>query len=159
MISSQALLFLIFSLNGVIIGLIFDFFRILRKSFRTTNCIIYIQDILFWILTGISIIFFMYNFSEGSIRLFIFMGLILGFLLYILTISKYIIKTSVYIILLLKILIKKLLIVVYFPIRVIKTFIHKTIIRHFYILFLKIQQIFIKYFNKLFSKNVKKNVN
>ena len=159
MISNQALLFLIFSLNGVIIGLIFDFFRILRKSFRTTNLITYIQDILFWILTGISIIFFMYNFSDGSIRLFIFWGLILGFLLYILTISKYIIKIFVFIIQLLKIVIKKLLRVAYFPIRAIKIFIHKTIIRHFYILFLKIPQIFTKYFNKLYSKNVKKNVN
>ena len=83
MIDNQALLFLIFSINGIIIGLIFDFFRILRKSFKTSNLITYIQDILFWILTGISIIFVMYYFSDGSIRLFMLIGLILGFLLYI----------------------------------------------------------------------------
>ena len=69
MTNNQALLFLIFSLNGVIIGLIFDFFRILRKSFKTSDLITYIQDILFWILTGISVIIFMYFFSDGTIRL------------------------------------------------------------------------------------------
>ena len=68
MINNQAFLFLIFLLNGVFIGLIFDFFRILRKSFKTTNIITYIQDILFWILTGISIIFCMYKFSDGEIK-------------------------------------------------------------------------------------------
>ena len=159
MINNQALLFLIFSLNGVIIGLIFDFFRILRKSFKTTNLVTYIQDILFWIFTGISIIFFMYNFSDGSIRLFIFIGLILGFLLYILTISKYIIKIFVFIIHIFKTIIKKFLSAVYIPIMAIKAFIHKTVIKHFYILFLKIPQIFTKLFNKVQSKNVKKNVN
>ena len=102
MASNQAFSFLIFSINGVIIGLIFDFFRILRKSFKTTNIITYIEDIAFWILTGISIIIFMYNFSDGSLRLYMLLGLILGFLIYILTISKYIINFFVYIINILK---------------------------------------------------------
>lgn len=60
---NQAYLFLIFTLNGVLIGLFFDFFRILRKSFKTNNYITSIEDILFWILTGISIIFSMYKFA------------------------------------------------------------------------------------------------
>ena len=61
---NQAYLFLTFTVNGVIIGLIFDFFRILRKSFKTKNLIIYFEDILFWILSGISTILFMYYFSD-----------------------------------------------------------------------------------------------
>lgn len=53
MIGNQANLFLIFTINGVIIGLLFDFFRILRKSFNTKDFVTYIEDILFWILTRI----------------------------------------------------------------------------------------------------------
>ena len=53
MISNQANLFLIFTINGVIIGLLFDFFRILRRSFKTKDIITYIEDIIFWILTRI----------------------------------------------------------------------------------------------------------
>ena len=39
--NNQAYLFLIFSLNGFIIGVLFDFFRILRKSFKTKDIITY----------------------------------------------------------------------------------------------------------------------
>ncbi len=98
MINNQALLFLIFSLNGVIIGLIFDFFRILRKSFKTSNLITYIQDIIFWIITGMSVIFFMYKFTDGTIRMYMFLGILLGFIIYILTFSHYLIMIFVFII-------------------------------------------------------------
>ncbi len=156
MIDSQAVLFLIFSLNGIIIGLIFDFFRILRKSFKTSNFVTYIEDILFWIFTGISIIYFMYSFSNGSIRLYIFLGLILGFFLYILTISKYIINFFVFIIRILKNVVNKIFNIVYIPIKFIKSFICSKIIKHFYILFLKLPQIFSKYINKKSQKMSKK---
>ena len=36
---NQAYLFLIFTLNGIFIGLVFDFFRILRQGFKTNNVI------------------------------------------------------------------------------------------------------------------------
>ena len=156
MVNSQAVLFLIFSLNGIIIGLIFDFFRILRKSFKTSNFVTYIEDILFWIFTGISIIYFMYNFSNGSIRLYIFLGLILGFFLYILTVSKYIINFFVFIIRILKIVLNKLFNIIYIPIKFIKNFICSKFIKHFYILFLKLPQKFSKYINKNSQKMSKK---
>lgn len=51
MLNEQVNLFLIFTLNGLIISLLFDFFRILRRSFNTKDIITYIEDIVFWILT------------------------------------------------------------------------------------------------------------
>ncbi len=50
-ILNQSYVFIIFIINGLIIGILFDLFRILRKSFKTTNTITYIEDILFWLLT------------------------------------------------------------------------------------------------------------
>ena len=47
MAQNQAYLFLVFSLTGVVIGVLFDFFRILRRSIKTSNTITYIEDILF----------------------------------------------------------------------------------------------------------------
>ena len=47
MVENQAYLFLIFIINGIVIGLLFDIFRILRKSFKTSDIITYVQDILF----------------------------------------------------------------------------------------------------------------
>lgn len=156
MVINQAYLFLIFTLNGVCIGLIFDLFRILRKSFKTSNLIIYIQDILFWIFTGISIVFFMYNYSDGSIRLYMILGLILGFLLYLLTISKYIIKVFVIIICIIKRIIIRSINIINMPIQFTKNLIKKTVVKHSYTLFLKVQQIFTKHFNKKYLKMSKK---
>ena len=156
MVINQAYLFLIFTLNGVCIGLIFDLFRILRKSFKTSNLIIYIQDILFWIFTGISIVFFMYNYSDGSIRLYMILGLILGFLLYLLTISKYIIKVFVFIICIIKRIIIRSINIINMPIQFTKNLIKKTVVKHSYTLFLKVQQIFTKHFNKKYLKMSKK---
>lgn len=95
---NQVYLFVLFILNGMIIGLLFDIFRILRKSFKTKDFIIYFEDILFWILAGISIIFFMYNFSDGNLRLFMLLGLIIGGIIYIISFSKIIINISMIII-------------------------------------------------------------
>ena len=45
----------IFFLTGICIGLLFDFFRIQRKVLKTCDFITYIQDILFWIVSGLII--------------------------------------------------------------------------------------------------------
>ena len=57
MVENQAYLFLVFTLTGFIIGALFDVFRILRKSFKTSDFITYLEDILFWALTGFLIIY------------------------------------------------------------------------------------------------------
>ena len=98
MINTQIHLFLIFIINGLIIGLLFDFFRILRKAIKTSDFITYIEDALFWILTGFLILYSIFTFNNGEIRLFMFFAIIIGILLYITMISKLIIKTNLIII-------------------------------------------------------------
>ena len=61
---NQAYSFIVFILNGILIGLLFDIFRILRKSFKTPDFITYIEDILFWILTGIITLYFIFIFNN-----------------------------------------------------------------------------------------------
>lgn len=51
MLNQQVNLFLIFTIIGLIISLLFDFFRILRRSFNTKDIITYLEDIIFWVLT------------------------------------------------------------------------------------------------------------
>lgn len=102
MITNQAYLFLIFVVNGLIIGLLFDFFRILRLSFKTKDFITYIEDIIFWIMTGIIILYSIFAFNNGEIRFFMFLGIALGVVLYITLFSSYIISISVHIITFLK---------------------------------------------------------
>lgn len=88
MVGNQAYLFLIFTFTGMAIGILFDIFRALRKNFNTSDILISIQDILFWIITGFMILYNIWYFNDGEIRIFMFLGIILGVLIYILTLSS-----------------------------------------------------------------------
>lgn len=98
MVKDQAYLFLIFIANGIIIGILFDFFRILRKTFKTSDMITYVEDLLFWILTGSILLYSIFTFNNGEIRLFMFLSIAIGVIAYILLFSSYIIKVNVTII-------------------------------------------------------------
>lgn len=125
MITNQAYLFLIFTINGIVIGLLFDTFRVLRKSFKTSDIITYIQDILFWILTGLILLYSIFTFSNGEVRLYMFLAVFLGCLIYMIIFSKYFIKINVKVILILKEIIGKILTILIFPIKIILNFIGK----------------------------------
>lgn len=94
MVENQAYLFLVFSLTGILIGILFDFFRVSRKLFKTSDFITYIEDILFWILTGILVLYAIWFFNDGEIRFFMLLGLIMGIIIYLLTLSNIFTKTS-----------------------------------------------------------------
>ena len=94
MILNQAYIFLIFVINGFLIGILFDIFRILRKSFKTKDIITYIEDILFWILTGLLLLYSIFTFSNGELRLYMFLGVFIGCILYMILISQYFIKIN-----------------------------------------------------------------
>ncbi len=132
---NQAYLFMVFSIVGIIIGLLFDIFRIIRKTTKTNDVITYVEDILFWILTGIIIIYAMYKFCDGELRFFMIMGIVLGTCLYIVTMSQYVIKISVWFIN----VIKKILI---YPIIAICKFTKKMFIRPMFIICVNLRKIF-----------------
>ena len=95
---NQVYLFFIFILNGFLIGIVFDTFRILRKSFKTTDIITYIQDIIFWIITASIILYSIFKFNNGELRGFIFIGIFIGIFIYLLLFSKSFIKSNLIII-------------------------------------------------------------
>ena len=99
---NEIYIFLLFILTGISIGILFDIFRILRRSFKTIDFITYIQDFLFWILAGAILLYSIFSFNNGELRGYIFIGVILGVILYILIFSKYFVKISVTIINILK---------------------------------------------------------
>jgi len=123
---NQVYAFGIFILNGFLIGLLFDIFRILRKTFKTPNFITYIEDIIFWILSGIMLLYSIFKFNNGELRAFIFIGVFLGTMLYMLVFSKLLISISVYLINAIKKLINILIIIpIQFIIKILKKIIYK----------------------------------
>lgn len=150
MVSNQAYLFLVFIINGIIIGLLFDFFRIARKVFHTNDIVTYIEDILFWILTGIIILYSIFTFNNGELRLFMFLGILLGAFVYMVFVSSYIIKINVKIINMLK----KVFGILITPCKMIYKFLHKVFLKPITFLFINIRKGFTNFGKKLY-KNLK----
>ena len=123
---NQSYIFFIFILNGFLIGLIFDVFRILRKSFKTQDFITYLEDIVFWIITGILILYSIFKFNNGEIRGYIFLGIILGVITYLLVFSKLFININVFIIKILKKIIYYMLVL---PIKTIFKILRKILLK------------------------------
>ena len=141
MAGNQTYLFIVFTIVGIIIGVLFDIFRILRKSFKTKDIVTYMEDILFWILTGIIILFSMYKFSNGELRFFMIIGIIMGTLMYMITFSRYVIKISVFIIKIIKT-------IIVYPVKVVEKILKKIIIRPIFIICINFKKNFINFVKK-----------
>lgn len=146
-----------FILNGILIGFLFDTFRILRKTFKVTDTITYLQDISFWILAGILTIYFIFNFNNGEIRFYILLGILLGILFYILTISKYIINGSVLVISIIKNIINKIIQIIFYPLKVTINFLKKLLFRPISFIFINIRKQFTNNKNFLLDLFNKRN--
>ncbi len=85
---SQEQIFIFFFIIGIIIGLIFDIFKVLRKSFKTPDIITFIEDLIFIIVSGILTICGIIKLNRGEVRFFLFLGIFFGIIIYILTISN-----------------------------------------------------------------------
>ena len=148
MVLQEIYIFIIFILIGSIVGIIFDLFRILRKSFETRDKVTYIEDISFCLIAGIIILFSIFKFASGEIRFYIFVGILIGIIIYMLTLSKIFIKCNVYIIE----KIKNIIFVIFKIIKIPINYVIKMFVKIFRKIFFKpISFIFIN-FRKLMSK-------
>ena len=129
MANSQAILFLLFALDGIIIGILFDFFRILRRSFPTGNVLTALEDILFWISAGIILLYSIFIYNNGIIRGYMFLGILCGITLYMITLSKMFIKINVCILKFIKQLAIILIGIFKVPIRIIANILRKVIFK------------------------------
>ena len=136
---SQAHVFLIFILNGIVIAFIFDIFRIFRKSFQTPDWITYIEDIIFWFITCIILAYSIYTYNNGQIRLFMFIGLIIG--------AK--------IIQFLKKIIVKIIYYITYPAKIILKIIRKLLLKPICFIFINFRRNIYKFLQKNLKKSLK----
>lgn len=90
MMAEQVYIFFTSVIIGAIMGIIFDFFRALRRKGNTKNILVYIQDVIFWLIIAIIIIVSSFIINNGELRGYMLLGYILGAIVYILAFSKYI---------------------------------------------------------------------
>lgn len=81
--------FACFYIIGIIIGVLFDFFKSLRKEIKHKDKIVLIEDIIFVFLSGILVFVGIFKINYGVLRLYIVLAIILGTIGYSLTISRF----------------------------------------------------------------------
>lgn len=126
-ILEQLYSFFIFILVGFLIGILFDFFRISRKTFKTSDIITSLEDIAFWIISGSLILFSIFKFNNGDLRIYILVGICIGITLYMLIFSKIVINVLVNVILFIKKIIISLLKLIIYPFKTIYKFLKQII--------------------------------
>jgi len=95
-LKEETVTFFVFILVGIIIGVIFDFFRALRKVKKYNDKYINIQDIIFFLIVGIVLsVVLIYN-LQNELRLYLFFAIFIGIAIYISTISIYTVKIFSY---------------------------------------------------------------
>ncbi len=80
--------FFIFFLCGIILGILFDFFRGLRKAINMNTAAVHITDFTFWLGAILIASFFVFFINGGLLRTFVFIAFFLGVVLYFFTLSR-----------------------------------------------------------------------
>lgn len=78
-----------FFIIGIIIAIIFDFFRTYRSLKRVSSMKVIVQDIIYFFVSTFIILWGIINILDSSIRLYIFIAIILGSALHFAFFSKY----------------------------------------------------------------------
>ena len=95
-IRGEALFFGISFLLGMGLVLVYDVFRILRRVIKHGTLLIGIEDIFFWTLCTVTVFLLLYRENDGMIRLFAFVGILLGMGCYLALFSRIILRFFVW---------------------------------------------------------------
>lgn len=88
----QVFSFLLSMVAGVCFCIVYDVLRAVRKIKPVTDLAVFFQDIFYFILIGFITFLMLMVFSNGEIRGYIICGIILGFIICFLTLSKLTLK-------------------------------------------------------------------
>lgn len=89
----QLYVFLAAFYGGIVIGFMYDIYKIYRSMLKTKKFIAAIQDVLFWIAISIIVIFVLVYSNDGKVRGYSLIGFILGSLIYNLLLSRIVVRT------------------------------------------------------------------
>ncbi len=87
-IASQSLSFLISCLLGVALGALYDVFRISRIALPTPTAVIWVEDVLYFLICAVLTFMYMLTVAEGQVRFFILIGELIGASLYYFTVGR-----------------------------------------------------------------------
>ncbi len=94
-LSNQAYIFFISIIIGLIIGFLYDFFRLLRKIVNHKNSTVYIEDFIFWLLSTFISFYILLHKNNLEFRFYLLLGIFLGLIFYFLCISHFVMNITI----------------------------------------------------------------
>lgn len=74
--------------TGVVLGIYYDAFRLLRRVARFDPVSVMMQDLIFWVTSAVFVFFICVRLNNGYIRIYFVLLAMLGWLIYFLTAGK-----------------------------------------------------------------------
>ncbi len=94
MLKIQLIIFGSSCLLGIALGFIYDLFRIVRMIINPKFVGIFIQDVIYFILSGVITFLFVLSLNNGESRFYILAGEGIGWITYHVTVGNFIYKLS-----------------------------------------------------------------
>jgi spore cortex biosynthesis protein YabQ len=88
--SNQAYIFLSTVYAGLIIGFLYDCCRMVRKMIRAGVVITGVLDLLFWSIIGVLSFLVLFYVNDGNVRIYTLLGFAVGWILYLLSLSRFV---------------------------------------------------------------------
>ena len=88
LIYDELTLFFICMITGAALASVYDGIRIVRMLIHHRDWIVDLEDLMFWIGTAWVVFRILFAYNQGQFRAYAFLGLFLGFGLYIGTVSR-----------------------------------------------------------------------
>ena len=90
--NSQVITFLITIATGIVLGVLFDCYRVLRGNFRSRGLVTCLTDLLYWLLATVVVFLALVVSNWGELRFYVFLGILSGVGLYYRLVSLYAIR-------------------------------------------------------------------
>ncbi len=86
--SEQVFSFFTAFLFGIGYSVFYCFFKAIRKGFRHNAIVVFIEDILFFVITAFATFFLLLALTNGEIRFYMLLGIFIGFALFYFSLSE-----------------------------------------------------------------------
>ncbi len=114
---SQEYMLIVSIMGGMLLGFIWDIYRIIRHYTKFGRLMTAAGDVMYWIISVYFSITVINDISYGNVRFFILMGFISGAIIYFYGISNYILKLFIFIIDFIIFMIKKFIAFIISPVK------------------------------------------
>lgn len=94
MVAKQTILFLEATAVGFFLGFCMEPLRIYRLMLRPGAVAVFFQDIIYWSLCSVCSFVFILTVNLGQLRIFLVIGIVIGMVVYFLTLGSLIMKVS-----------------------------------------------------------------